>query len=414
MPNIFDMSDDELLALTPEQIQEMSTSSTATSGSTDPGANENADADDEELGEVQGTGEAQGTAGAASAEAGTEGQANQNIEETDDDDTDAGAADADASSTGSATAAKTAQTDAAKADAVDGAVSETPQTPDPKPAEQAAVDYKAEYEKLTAPFTANGREIRVKSVDDAIALMQMGANYNKKMAALKPNLKLLRLLENNGLLNEDKINFLIDLDKKAPGAVNKLIKDSGLDPMDLDGGKADEYKPTTRTVDDREIELDDVLGDIADTPSYQRTIGIVTKEWDVASKGIVVQSPQLLRVINQHVQSGVYDLIKAEVESERMFGRLQGISDIEAYRQVGDAMNARGAFDHLSTQRQQTAAAPHVVTPKPKQVNDEKLNDKRRAAAAAKPAATPPKPAKEFNPLALSDDEFAKMATQKF
>ena len=87
--------------------------------------------------------------------------------------------------------------------------------------------------------------------------MQMGANYNKKMAALKPNLKLLKLLENNGLLSEEKLSFLIDLDKKNPDAITKLVKDSGLDPLEMDVSKSD-YKPNTYTVHDREVELDSV------------------------------------------------------------------------------------------------------------------------------------------------------------
>ena len=69
-------------------------------------------------------------------------------------------------------------------------------TPEAEVASGKELDYKAEYEKLLKPFKANGRDIQVGSVDDAIALMQMGANYNKKMAALKPNMKLLKMLEN--------------------------------------------------------------------------------------------------------------------------------------------------------------------------------------------------------------------------
>ena len=38
--------------------------------------------------------------------------------------------------------------------------------------------------KLFAPFKANGKDIKVDSVEEAIALMQMGANYSKKMAGL--------------------------------------------------------------------------------------------------------------------------------------------------------------------------------------------------------------------------------------
>jgi hypothetical protein len=285
-----------------------------------------------------------------------------------------------------------------------------------KKPDEAAVDFEAEYKRLLTPFKANGREIAVKSVDDAIALMQMGANYNKKMAALKPNLKLMKLLENNGLLSEDKIGFLIDLEKKNPAAINKLVKDSGIDPMDLDAEKASGYKQTAYTVDDREIELDTVLDEIQGTPSYNRTLEIVSTKWDAASKQVIAGSPQLLKVINGHVESGIYDLISKEMESERVFGRLNGLSDIEAYRQVGDALNAKGAFNSLaqgsSPTQQKPATQPVVVTPKPK-VEDDKLKDKRRAASSTKPAAPASVP-KDFNPLALSDEEFTKLVNKQF
>jgi hypothetical protein len=279
--------------------------------------------------------------------------------------------------------------------------------------EEPAVDYQAEYNRLLAPFKANGREIAVKSVDDAIALMQMGANYNKKMAALKPNLKLMKLLENNGLLSEEKLSFLIDLDKKNPEAINKLVQDSGIDSMDLSAEKASEYKPKIHTVDDREVELDTVLDEIAESPAYTRTLSIVSKEWDGESKQAIANQPQLLKVINDHVERGYYDLIIKEVESERVFGRLKGLSDIEAYRQVGDAMYARGGFNHLGSSQEKPTAPVVVVPAKPKKIEDDKLKDKRRAASSSKPAA-PTSTQKEFNPLAMSDEEFAKLTDDRY
>ena len=279
---------------------------------------------------------------------------------------------------------------------------------------EAAIDYKEQYERLLAPFKANGRDIAVKSVDDAISLMQMGANYNKKMAALKPNLKLMKLLENNGLLSEEKLSFLIDLEKKNPEAISKLVKDSGIDPLDLDTEKASGYNPQTYTVDDRELALDAVLDEIQDTPSYSQTIDVVSNKWDKASKQIVANQPQLLKVINTHIESGVYDLISKEIESERLFGRLSGISDLEAYRQVGDSIQARGGFAHLGRQQQKTPNEPVVVSPKPKKVEDPKLREKRLAASSTKPAATTSPTPKDFNPLALSDDEFSKTVNTQY
>ena len=291
--------------------------------------------------------------------------------------------------------------------------SEEPAVEKAEKPEESSVDYKAEYERLLAPFKANGRDISVNSVDDAITLMQMGANYNKKMAALKPNLALMKLLENNGLMSEEKISFLIDLEKKNPDAINKLIKDSGIDPMDLDAEKASGYKPTIQRVDDREIELDGVLDEIQETPSYNRTLEIVSKEWDAKSKQTIANAPQLLKVINSHVQSGIYDLISQELERERVFGRLNGLSDIDAYRQVGDAIQARGGFDHLGRQGQQATPQPVVVQPKPKVAQDDKIKEKKRAASSTKPAAAS-QISKDFNPLSLSDEEFSKFASSKF
>ena len=282
--------------------------------------------------------------------------------------------------------------------------------------DDAGIDYEAEYKRLLAPFKANGRDISVASVDEAVTLMQMGANYNKKMAALKPNLRLLKLLENQGLLSEEKISYLVDLHNKQPEAINKLVKDSGLNPMDLDPDKAGDYKPTTQKVDDRELALDAVLDEIQDSPTYSKTLEVVTKQWDAASKQTLANYPEILKVLDSHMSSGIYDAINAEVERERVFGRLNGLSDIEAYRQVGDAINARGGFNHLVAQGNQgNPAAKQVVTPKPKKDEDDKLKEKRRAAGVSKPAAPAPKAtAAEFNPLAMSDDEFAKAAAPKF
>lgn len=291
----------------------------------------------------------------------------------------------------------------------DSQASEKKAEEEAEPAPKEETDYKAEYEKILAPFTANGKQMQVQSAEEAITLMQMGANYNKKMAALKPNLKLLKLLENNNLLSEEKLSFLIDLDKKNPDAISKLVKDSGLDPLEMDVSKS-EYKPKTYTVDDRELELDAVLEKIQDTPTFQKTLDVVSNKWDGPSKQIVAATPQLIEVINSHMQSGVYDLISTEVERERMLGRLNGMSDIDAYRHVGEAMHNRGAFNTPA----KSAAKPaerQPITPKPK-ADDAAVRAKKLAASTPK-AAAPVKIDQDFNPLALSDEDFAKIGNPR-
>ncbi len=103
-------------------------------------------------------------------------------------------------------------TDPAKkaAPAAEPAKAETPAPTEPAKPAPVEIDYKGQYEKIMAPFKANGKEIKLDNPDDVVRLMQMGANYTQKMQALQPNLKLLKMLQNQGLLDEGKLNNLID------------------------------------------------------------------------------------------------------------------------------------------------------------------------------------------------------------
>ena len=67
------------------------------------------------------------------------------------------------------------------------------------------------------------------------------------------------MLENNGLLDEQKITYLIDLDKKNPDAIGKLIKESGIDPLDVNTQEEPKYTPGNYSVSDAQVNLDAVL-----------------------------------------------------------------------------------------------------------------------------------------------------------
>ena len=264
------------------------------------------------------------------------------------------------------------------------------------------VDYKTAFEEVFKPFKANGKEMQVESIEDVRQLMQMGANYNKKMAALKPNLKLLKMLENNELLNEEKLSYLIDLDKRNPEAIKKLIKESGVDPLDIDINSEVSYKPNTYTVNDKELELDAVLSKIKETDTFSTTIDIIGNKWDEASKLVLLDNPNVIEIINSHVSSGVYQTITDEIDKLRTLGRLNGLSDIDAYKAVGDALYAQ------PKQANNINATTSKVTNK----EDPRLKERKKAASTTKSVASNTKP--DFNPLSMSDEEFEKFASSKF
>jgi len=264
--------------------------------------------------------------------------------------------------------------------------------------------------QVMQPFKANGREMQVESAEDVVRLMQMGANYNQKMHAMKPNMKILKTLEKNGLLDESKLNFLIDIDKKNPEAIAKLFKDSEIDPMDFNVDDEEEksnYVAPDYTVGDAELRLNEVITSIESTDTYDRTMDVVGNKWDSESRQLVAEQPELLTVLNDHMASGVHDLISTEVEKARMFGRLDGMTDLQAYQAVGDQLHKGGKFNHLQGDTEQSKPTTTQRASKPK-ISDAKRNAKKRAASPTKASKNSSTPS-EYSPLAMSDEEFEKL-----
>ena len=277
-----------------------------------------------------------------------------------------------------------------------------------KDTESNEIDYKANYEAALAPLPANGTTIQLDSIEQLRKLASAGMNYTKKMVALKPNLKLMKMLENNGLLDEGKLSYLIDLDKKNPDAIKKLMIDGNVDPLEVNLDDNTEYKPNTYTVDDKQLLVDQVLDDIRGTPSYDETIDIIGNKWDESSKEILLNKPEIITALNDHVASGIFKTINDEVEAERMLGNLTGLSDLDAYKQIGDAIQARGGFNT-------EPPAPELkLTPTKKVTDDPKLKDKKRAASPTKSGKSNVAPKDDYNPLALSDEDFEKATANSF
>lgn len=287
-----------------------------------------------------------------------------------------------------------------------------------KPAEPAApdknkpavveTDYKSFHDQVMAPFKANGKMIQLKSPEEAIALMQMGANYTRRMQEIAPHRKVLLMLENNGLLDEGKLSYLIDLDKKNPDAIKKLVKDAGIDPLDIDTSDETAYREGNHRVSDEEAAFRGVLDDLSATDTGKQTLQVINSTWDQASKELLWKNPGVMNLINQQRELGIYDRILTEVERRKALGQVPINQPLlQIYQQVGQEMVAGNAFADIvqpAQQPRETVApvASRVVPPKPVVKN----GDRATAAAPSKAAA---KPAKVIvNPLSMSDDDFLK------
>lgn len=277
----------------------------------------------------------------------------------------------------------------------------------------ADFNYKAGYEQIMAPFKANGKMITPRSPEEAISLMQMGANYTRKMQELQPYRKVMLMLENNGLMDEGKLSFLIDLEKKNPDAIKKLIKEAGIDPLDINPEEEVNYQAGNHRVTDAEAAFATELDDLKSTPEGQATLGVIAQTWDAQSKEALFENRGLLQTIQQQRENGIYDRIVSEMSRLQMLGQIPaGTPFLAAYNQVGNQLAAAGGFaDLVQPKAEPTVTTPaakapvvtRVVQPKPVITNTEQ-------ASAASPSRAAPRKVEQFiNPLAMSDEDFAKL-----
>lgn len=287
----------------------------------------------------------------------------------------------------------------------------TPVVETPPVTEETPPDYKAMYEGLLAPIKANGKEIKLNSHAELVQLAQQGANYTRKMQDLAPHRRTLLMLENNGI-DQEKLSFAIDLLKKDPAAIQKLLKEGEINPLDIDTEAAPTYQGGNHHVTDEQANFRAALDDASTSETGRVVLQAINGTWDQASKELLFQQPDIINHMIVQQEAGFYERIAGEVDRRRVLGQLPaGMNFLQAYKTVGDQMVAAGQLQDLvdktapPVQTPPVAAAPvavrvapvkPVVAPNPK------------VEAAAPQRAAPNAAKKLVNPLAMSDDDFMK------
>ena len=262
---------------------------------------------------------------------------------------------------------------------------------------------------IMAPLKANGKDFEIKDVDEVRKLMSMGIGFNKKMSQLKGHRQTLATLEKANISNDD-LNFLIDLKNKKPEAISKLIKEAEYDPLAQDESN-DTYVPSDHSVSDAQLAFDEAVEQLSSTESGQRTLDVIGNHMDDASRNSLANNPAQMYVIQQQIESGIFDKVNAELERWKQFGdpRIKGLSDIQAYGTVGSDMESKGAFTESNTSKSQgKPSANQTVTGNKKVAKQKKAAASPRQKSAVKPAT------KDVNYLSMSDEDFEKMFDSKY
>jgi len=264
------------------------------------------------------------------------------------------------------------------------------------------------FEKVSAPFKADGKEVQVRTPEEVIRLMQMGVNYSRRMEQMKPLREMDAMLTTHGLNTPEKLNELIDLSKGSKEAVQKFLKKHSIDPLDLDPSKADAHKTPNYRSDPKDTAFQDAIDNTLLAEGGKELLGDVNKDWDDESKEALRENPSIFGKLLEQRDTGVYEQINKELLHQRTMGYLANVPFLQAYEQVGNAMQKAGVFDKKEEPQKKTGLAPidsgsRKAAKKTEQPNPN-LSSAQKTAKAAAAAPTEP------DYLSMDDDAFMKLA----
>jgi len=341
--------------------------------------------------------------------------------------------------------------DDAKEDTKDGETDNTATEPknDGDEADTAIVDYKKQYEELlegnkklqgfydevTSEFTANGKKMKgFTDPKKIIQSQQMAAGFSEKMSAFKPYRPFMNAIKESGML-EDKTKFdmAIDIMNGDKEAIKLLIKDKGIDILDMDMDNI-AYEGKQYTKSDVSLVLDDVIESARESGVESDIKDVLGGQWsDDGSLVEILEKPEDAQALVNHMVkdadgNSVYSDVQARI-SEKLRTDYNGSFTSknslarykEAAKELENEYNESVKQTKLESLKQaQAEQAKRVEAEKAKieeqrkqreyeakvKTEAKKVEEARKAASGfSKPKPAVAAKVKKFDPLKLSDSE---------
>lgn len=195
---------------------------------------------------------------------------------------------------------------------------------------------KPQSKPATYKVKAVGTEIEF-TIDELKELASKGLDYTKKMQEVAPWRKQIAAMKQHNVTQDD-VNLLIDLKNGSKEAIMSLMKDNGIDPLDVDMEEVKSYTPRDYSVTDEQIQLRETVTRLAqDKEVYPRTEHVVDNAWDAKSRQQLLANPAMIEGLHNDIKNGVYDkLYPTMLKLKSLDGGMK--SDLEYYWQAGQVV----------------------------------------------------------------------------
>ena len=205
-------------------------------------------------------------------------------------------------------------------------------------------------------------------------------DYTKKMQKMKPDMGKLDII-NQGGLTEEQLNLAVDLMKGDVGAINNLLKRTGIDALSLDEESNAEYKLGNYGRSEDELNLREVEDRLGSDPEYATTYDTVIKHFDAASKETFTKKPKFLESMHTDVKNGVYPKVNEMAQKRKLYSPDSSKSDLDFYIEAANEYETTLRLANTNKAAQEAQIAQDVE--KQRQVT-EKANAEQAKIAKVK------------------------------
>jgi hypothetical protein len=173
-----------------------------------------------------------------------------------------------------------------------------------------------------------------------------------------------------------------------------LIKQSGVDPLELEDEPNKDYQPGALVPSDTAVAIEDIQREISVDPEYQITSNVVNNMLDERSQDMLLDNPMFIKGIHEDIKSGAFQPVMAEAERLKLMDGAKR-ADFEYYliaaRQDDNAPMGQPNMQNLEQQS-------------PSQKEKRTVSKSKRRSAGSSKTKVPPKTG-PINWDELSDEE---------
>ena len=176
--------------------------------------------------------------------------------------------------------------------------------------QQTEPDSKEQQDKQTYTIKANG-QIYNTTLDELQTLASKGINYTKKMQKLAPFRRSVSAMQENGI-TEDDLNQFIEMKKGNKVAIANFLNKANVDTYDVSNVDLNEASKYQALKYGREQnELNSVIEELETHPQSGKLTNYISS-LDTASRQMLINKPDGLRILMSDIENGYFDKISAE------------------------------------------------------------------------------------------------------